>query len=243
MSPKIALIDIETAPILGYVWTMFEANVIHVVQPTYMLCFAVKWLGQKKTKTYALCDYPGYAKDKENDKALVTDLWRILDQADIVCAHNGDSFDIKKTNSRFAVHGLLPPSDYKTIDTLKFARRSFKFDSNKLDNIGRYLQVGRKMPHTGKDLWLGCMAGNPKSWKTMRRYNAQDVNLLEQVYIKLRPWAQSHPSLTVYDGRRGCPRCLSPRMQRRGVRVQKTRKYERFQCQDCGSWDTGAIIK
>lgn len=243
MSPKIALIDIETAPINGLTWTMFEANVLHVIQPTYMLCFAVKWLGQKKTKTYALCDYPEFAIDKTNDKPLVQDIWNILDQADIVIAHNGDSFDIKKINARMIVHGLKPPSPFKTVDTLKFARRTFKFDSNKLDNIGRYLQVGRKIPHTGMALWLGCMNGDAKSWKVMRRYNAQDVDLLESVYLKLRPWAENHPKLTAYDGRSGCPKCLSPRMQRRGVRVQKTRKYERFQCQDCGSWDTGAIVK
>jgi hypothetical protein len=48
--------------------------------------------------------------------------------------------------------------------------------------LGHFLGIGRKLNHTGKALWLGCMSGDPKSWKKMRRYNQQDVRLLEAVY-------------------------------------------------------------
>ena len=40
-------------------------------------------------------------------------------EAHIVVAHNGQAFDIKKINSRLAVHGFDPPSQYKIIDTLE----------------------------------------------------------------------------------------------------------------------------
>jgi uncharacterized protein YprB with RNaseH-like and TPR domain len=241
--PRIAFIDVETAPIDALVWTMFEANVIHVNEPTYLLCYAIKWVGQSRVTTRALCDYPGYARNKKSDKALLADLWADLDGADILVAHNGDSFDFKKINARLLVHGYKPPSPFKTVDTLKIARRHFKFDSNKLDNIGRYLQVGRKLPHTGKDLWLGCMRGDAKSWRTMRRYNAQDVHLLERVYEKLKPWASNHPALTTYTERPGCPVCSSTHTQQRGFNVAKTRKTPRLHCQDCGHWFTGSVKK
>lgn len=241
--PRIALFDIETAPIKGFTWEMFDTNVMHVEEPTYLLCYAWKWLDESKVHTKALCDYPGYEQNKTSDKALAADLWKVMDDADIIVGHNGDAFDIKKANARFIVHGLKPPSTYKTVDTLKIARRNFKFDSNKLDNIGRYLQVGRKMPHTGKDLWLGCMSGDRKSWATMKKYNAQDVRLLERVYLKLRGWAANHPNLNAYTEADGCPTCQSANIQRRGVQVSKTRKSQRFQCLDCGTWFSGDIIK
>lgn len=243
VAPRCCFIDIETAPILGYTWQLYDANVIHVVEPTYILCYAIKWMGQKQIKTRALCDYPGYAKRKTYDGGLVADLRADLDRADIVIAHNGDAFDIKKINSRIAVHRLPPPSPFKTVDTLKVSRRNFKFDSNKLDNIGRYLEVGRKMPHTGKDLWLGCMNGDAKSWRIMRRYNAQDIVLLENVYEQIKPWDKSHPSLTVYDDKPGCPTCRSPDVQRRGFNVAKTRKSYRMHCQGCGAWFSEPIKK
>ncbi len=242
-APKVAFIDIETAPITALVWNMFDTNVIHVIEPTYILSYAIKWRGEKKITTRALCDYRGYAKRKSYDGALVKDLWKDLDQADIIIAHNGNRFDIPKINSRLIVHGHRPPSPFKTIDTLIIARRCFKFDSNKLDNIGRYLEVGSKLSHTGKELWVGCMEGDPKSWRIMKRYNAQDIVLLESVYEEIKPWDKSHPNLAIYDDTPGCPTCRSSNVQNRGFNVAKTRKTQRLHCRDCGAWFAGKTIK
>lgn len=236
-SPKLLFIDIETAPLLMTSWSMRApyAGSVWIERDTHLLCFAARWGHQKRTSTYALPDYPGYKKDKYSDKALCGELFRLLDEADIVVAHNGDAFDIKKINSRLIVNGFLPPSPYRTIDTLKFARK-FKFDSNKLDNLGRYLGEGRKIPNTGAALWRGCVEGDEKSWRIMRRYNAQDVKLLVDVYDRIKPWIPNHPNLTVYSGKSGCPTCQSENTQRRGWNVSQTKKTPRFQCQDCGSW-------
>jgi hypothetical protein len=244
--PKVLFVDIETAPIVMASWSMRPpyAGAVYVLRDTYIISFAARWQGQKTTKTYALPDYPLYKKDRHSDKALCRDLYKVLDQADIVVAHNGDAFDIKKVNSRLIVNGFSPPSPYKTVDTLKFARRSFKFDSNKLDNIGRYLNVGRKIPNAGAALWRGCCEdGDPKSWRIMRRYNAQDVNLLVDVYDELKPWANNHPNLRLYDGRPGCPKCGSEDVRRRGFNVSKARKTERLQCSGCGGWFEGKSMK
>lgn len=237
-SPRVALIDIETAPIIMAAWTTYEANAVWVERDTFILSFAVKWADEKRVRTYALPDYARYGTRKHCDKAICADLFRVLDAADIVIAHNGDAFDIKKINSRLAVNGFSPPSPYKTIDTLKIARRVFKFDSNKLDNLGRYLEVGRKIPNTGATLWRGCVNGDAKSWRIMRRYNAQDVHLLQRVYDKISAWAPNHPDLTLYTDKPGCPVCSSTHIQQRGFNVAKTRKTPRLHCQDCGHWFT-----
>lgn len=226
-------------------WTVWEANAVWVERDTYIMTFAAKWGHEKKTKTYALPDYPAYRRDKYNDKHLCHDLFAMLDKADIVVAHNGDAFDIKKINSRLIVNGLKPPSPFKTIDTLKLARRVFKFDSNKLDNLGRYLGEGRKIPNTGAALWRGCVNGDPKAWKTMRRYNAQDVDLLVRVYERLKAWAPNHPDLRMWSERpiHSCPTCQTGRLQRRGYNVSKAGKRERFVCLSCGAWDSGKLIR
>lgn len=223
-------------------WTLFEANAVWVERDTYIMCFAARWGDQKRTKTFALPDYVRYRRDKHDDKDLCKELFKALDQADIVVAHNGDAFDIKKINSRLAVHGFNPPSPFKTVDTLKLARRVFKFDSNKLDNLGRYLGEGRKIPNTGAALWRGCAAGDEASWRTMRKYNAQDVDLLVNVYDRLKGWSPNHPDRRLYKNNPGCPTCESTNVQRRGFNFAKTRKSERFQCRDCGAWFSGKII-
>jgi uncharacterized protein YprB with RNaseH-like and TPR domain len=243
-APRVCFIDIETAPIKGYAWGMFETNLVHVIEPTYILCYAIKWQGEKKITTRALPDYPGYAKNKKSDKALCGDLWKDLSEASVIIAHNGDSFDLKKIKSRLLVNGYPPPSPFKTIDTLKISRREFKFDSNKLDNIGRYTKLGGKLPHTGMDMWIGCMdRDDPKSWRMMKRYNAHDIVLLEGVYEQIKGWDKSHPNLAAYDDKPGCPVCRSDNVQARGTNVAKTRKTQRLHCQDCGHWFSGGTVK
>lgn len=242
--PNILFIDIETAPIIMASWSMRPpyASAVWTERDTYIMSFAARWKGGKKTRTWALPDYPGYKRNKHCDKAICGTLYAMLDEADIVVAHNGDAFDIKKINSRLAVNGFKPPSPFKTIDTLKISRRMFKFDSHKLDNIGRYLGEGRKIPNTGAALWRGCVDGDPKSWATMRRYNAQDVDLLVRVYERLKAWSPNHPNLNLYSHDIGCPTCQSTNVQRRGVAVKANSRKQRFQCQDCSAWFSGAKV-
>jgi uncharacterized protein YprB with RNaseH-like and TPR domain len=241
--PRTAFLDIETAPLLIAAWGMFEQNAVWVERDTYILAFSVWWSDEQKVRTYALPDYPGYKRNKHDDKHLARDLWKILNEADLICAHNGDQFDLKKINSRLAVHGFTPPAPYKSIDTLKMARRHFKFDSNKLDNLARYLGIGRKLPNTGAALWRGCINDDdPKSWRIMKRYCGHDTWLLRGVYEKLKCWSPTHPDLRPYAEVDGCPTCMSVNIQRRGVSVAKSRKYQRFQCNGCGSWFSGKSV-
>lgn len=242
MASKIVFLDIETAPSLGYVWGKWKQNVIDFEKNWYILSFAYKWLGENEVHTFGLIDYPSYKIDKEDDRSLVADLWKILDEADIVIAHNGDDFDLPKTNTRFITHGMKPPSPYRTVDTLKIARRVFKFDSNKLDELGRYLGVGRKLPHTGFHLWHGCMTGVPESWKLMKEYNGQDVILLEQVYFLMRPWAVNHPQVNQEGATKNCPKCGSNRVHSRGWSYTALRKKQRYQCQECQGWFAGPAV-
>ncbi|MEK7111947.1 MAG: ribonuclease H-like domain-containing protein [Patescibacteria group bacterium] len=240
MTPKILLFDIETSPLLAYVWGMYEQNVIKVVRPWYFLCFAYKWLGEGSTKVIALPDFKLYSKAKYDDYEVVKKLRELLDQADIVIAHNGDKFDIKKFNTRCLEQGIDLPSPFRTIDTLKVARSRFSFTSNKLDSLGEALDVGRKVKTGGFELWDGCINGDERSWRLMKKYNKQDVDLLEKVYLKLRPTMLNHPNVSVYndDINLACPNCGLSDYQKRGYRQTNSYWYNRYQC-TCGAWFNG----
>lgn len=236
--PKILLFDIETAPNLGYVWGKYDQNVIDYKNEWYMLCYAAKWLDKKKIMTSKLTDFPSrFKKNKEDDLGVVKELWKLLDEADIVIAHNGVAFDVKKTYARFIYHGLPPPSPFKQIDTIKEARKYFKFNSNRLDDLGAYLGVGRKLEHEGFPLWLKCMQGKKYAWNKMIKYNKQDVLLLERVYEKFKPYITNHPNLGLYKQQDfSCPNCGSKHLQKRGFNRTKVNMYQRYQCQKCGAW-------
>lgn len=182
---KILLYDLETSPIISYNWGVWEQNAIEVIEDWQILCFAYKWLGEKKTYVIGQDDFEDYEAGVNNDKNVVKELWGLFNQADITVAHNGISFDEKKSNARFIQNGLIPPEPHKAYDTLRVARKNFGFTSNKLNDLGKYLDVGKKAETGGFETWKQCIAGDPKAWKKMKKYNVQDVKLLEQVYLKM----------------------------------------------------------
>lgn len=237
---KILFLDIETSPNIGFVWGKYEQDVIEYVQEWYLLCASWKWLGDRKIYASAQIDSSGYKKDRTNDKNVLAKLWKVLDEADVVIVHNGAQFDIPKINARFITHGMTPPSPYKVIDTVKVARSKFKFNSNKLNDLSQSLNIGRKVETGGFQLWIDCMAGDKKAWARMVRYNKQDVSLLEEVYLKFRPWITNHPNLNLLsDTVFNCPNCHSDALQSRGFSITTTSKKRRYQCQDCGVWCHG----
>ena len=239
---KILLFDIETSPLISYTWGLWEQNVIDVKQEWFIMSVAWKWLGEKTTHVEALPDLDLYKKDRTNDLGLIIKLHELFDEADIIIGHNGDQFDIKKVQSRFLYHKMKPVSPFKTIDTLKIARKYFKFDSNKLNYLSKVLGIGQKVKTGGFDLWLDCLSGDKKAWSLMKTYNKQDVVLLEKVYLKLRPWMTSGTKINI--NKYECQSCGSSKIQRRGPSVCGGGIIrQRLQCQECGKWSLGELIK
>src|ERR1700676_1733367 len=131
--PKILVIDIETSPIISYTWGLFDQNVglNQVVQDWNILSYAAKFLDNKKVYYNDLSK----SKDLHNDKILVQDLWKLLDEADIVIGQNSVAFDIKKIKARMLIHDMKPPSSFKQIDTMLISKKHFNFTSNKLEYL------------------------------------------------------------------------------------------------------------
>lgn len=118
---------------------MFDTNILKVLEPSKIISVAWKELEVDNLTVKCVADYKGYKKGELDDEKLVREVWEILDRADVVIAHHGDAFDIKKLCTRFVFYGLSAPSAYKSVDTKKVASKYFKFESNSLNNLGVYL--------------------------------------------------------------------------------------------------------
>jgi len=236
--PRILLFDIETFANLGWVWGKYEQNVIRFKDHWFIISFAYKWVDENKIYSYSLPSFSLYKKEPKNDRELCRKLWELFNEADIVVAHNGRAFDVKKSMARFIQHEFKPPAPFKVVDTKLVAKRYFKFDSNRLDDLGQYLGLGEKIKHEGFTMWLDCVERkNMKAWKKMTLYNRQDIILLSKIYLKMRPWTDNHPnSNTIMGTTSNCPVCSSEKTQRRGFAVNRVTRFQKFQCQDCGSW-------
>jgi len=234
--PKVLVYDIETAPISAYVWSIWQDNagVQGVVSDWFSLSWSAKWLFDSRIMSNVLT--PNEALE-EDDGRIMRELWMLIDEADILIGHNIDKFDVKKMNTRFIIHGLLPPSPYQTIDTLKAAKRSFAFSSNKLDYVNQLLGISRKMKNDGFDLWKRCLRGDGGALKTMDEYCRRDVGITEETYVTLRPWIKSHPNMGLYVDADGpvCPACQGEDLHVIGKYRTMVSEYDAFRCAECGS--------
>lgn len=163
-------------------------------------------------------------------------LWKLLDEADIVITHNGKRFDIPKINSRFLIHSLPPPSPYKQIDTKEVSSKQFGFSSNKLDALAIYFGYNRKLD-TDFSLWEKCLKGDKESLDYMLVYNKQDVVVLENVYLKLRPYIKGHPNFGIYYDIEAnqCGHCGSTSLIATGSYYTNVSKFSTYRCSECGS--------
>lgn len=229
---KILALDIETAPNTVHVWGLWKQNVAinQILETGRVMCFAARWLGAKKNAITFLSEYE---TDRPDMLLAARDL---LTEADAVLTFNGESFDLPTLNKEFLEYNLAPPAPYASIDLLRVAKRRFRFVSNKMDHLAGELDITRKLSHSGHKLWIDCMNGDERAWRTMKQYNIQDVRVLEELYHKMLPWIDTHPNRGLHREGARCPNCGSTRVHSRGVQRNKTLAYQRYQCQDCGAW-------
>jgi uncharacterized protein YprB with RNaseH-like and TPR domain len=239
--PRVLFLDIETAPILAHVWRVWQENVgLNQIEKDWsILSFAAKWRGDKKVIYHDVSKQKTY----DNDHSLLQTLWKLLNEADIVVAHNGLKFDKKRINARFAMNGMPPPAPFKMIDTLAIAKKYFAFTSNRLEYLSDKLNKKyKKQSHeefAGFALWSECLKGNKKAWAAMRKYNEYDVLALEELFEGLAAWADGDhmPNFSLYtEGTEHVCRCGSSDLQKRGFHFTAKGKFQRYQCTSCGAW-------
>jgi hypothetical protein len=240
-TPKILLLDLETAPILGYVWQLFDQNVAlnQIHSDWYILSWSAKWLGSSESEVmYA--DQRN-AKNIEDDSVILRDLWKLVDEASIIITQNGKKFDEKKMNARFILNGFKPTSSFRHVDTLQLAKARFGFTSNKLEYMtGKLCTKYKKLDHddfSGFKLWSECLKGNIKAFDSMKKYNMYDVLSLEELYLKLRPWDKKSPNLNVYNeySEENFCDCGSVEFKKNGFIYSNTGKFQRYTCLKCGA--------
>jgi hypothetical protein len=231
---KLLFYDIETAPLLGWFWQLKQDYISPdmVESDWFMLCWSAKWSDNPEVISKVVT--PAEAK-QENDKRIVEGLADLIRQADITVAHNGNGFDAKMLNTRLVYHNLQPIGQTQTIDTLTVARSTFRFTSNKLDYLARFLGYEGKH-QTTFNLWRDSVRGSKKALDQMVAYNRNDVILLEEVFHRLKPHAKSLPRLVdaVSYLQEVCPTCGSSKHVKDGFYRSKAATFPRFRCHSCG---------
>lgn len=246
---KILCFDLEVSPNLGWFYGQYDTTPLKIEQPPVLLAMAWKWLGDKgKPQGNIISDFRQISNF--DDYGIVHKLWELLDEANIVVAHNGRRFDEKVANAFFLRHNMKPPRPYQSFDTLQTARRYFKFDNNKLDYLGKLLIGEGKTNTTYRDCWDKMLNGSNQEQKKygrlMDKYCRKDVEVLEKIYYKILPWANNHPNVALAAGVDFiCPRCGNDAdfkikaYRRTGVQVNAIQ----YECLHCHGYVTRPLTK
>jgi hypothetical protein len=156
-----------------------------LVHEWYMISWAASYVGSDNVWAQIVTPEKARAWD---DSEIVQRLWDLMNATEIIAGHNVDGFDIKKINTRFMKHKLPPIVGKKTIDTLKICRSKLAMESNKLDEIEKWIGVQSK-DHIDNNDWLLALQGDKKTLDKILHYNKGDVTSGKQVLEWLMPLA------------------------------------------------------
>ena len=229
---KILVFDLETSPIKGAVWGLWNNNIglNQIFDDWYLLSFCAKWADSGDVIYKDKRD----SFDTEDDTELLAELWKLLDEADYIIGHNIKKFDVRKLNARFILNGFPKPSTYRIIDTLQMAKATFAFTSNKLEYLTDKLCKSHKKSTHGKfagfSLWSECLKGNLEAWQEMEQYNILDVLSNQELYEILAPWDSRLPNLDVHTSSEE----LSDEWEHIGYHYTNLGKYDKYRSKVTG---------
>lgn len=175
--------DIEVSPNVVLSWNVgYDLDIPHdnILQERAIICICYKWEGEDKISSLQW--------NNGDDRDMLLKFAKVIDSADEVVTQNGDAFDIKWLRTRCLHHRIPVSPKFNSIDTLKLAKSAFRFNSNKLDYMGKFLGIGGKIK-TDPDMWKNILVHNDKRALTdMVTYCKMDVQRLEEVYKELQSY-------------------------------------------------------
>lgn len=237
MSPKILVIDIETAAATVETFGIYKQNIgiSQIIEPVRVICFAAKWVGDKNIMFHA--------EWQNSHEDMISAAYELINEADFVVGWNSKSFDMRHLKAEFLKYGYKPPAPYRDIDLMLIARKNFRLMSNKLNWYAQQLGVGAKVENGGYALWSALSRPSSdkelvKARKLMEKYNRGDVEITEKLFEKMRPWIDGvNVGLYVDSDKPVCVNCGSEHLQRRGWAYTTAGRYRRYECQGCGRWN------
>lgn len=238
--PRVLIFDTETAAATALTFGRFKVNLSQdniLDNGGWLLCACWRWLGEKEVHRIWLTPKEVANKD---DSRLVAQLFELYEEADAVIAHNSQGFDHKVVQTRAIINGFPPLPQVKVLDTLLLVKKYLKLPSNRLDAIGEFFNLGRKISTGGISLWRKVQEGDVKAMEDMVTYCAQDVDLLYEVYLRTRQLGRAgsdfNAALYYDDDKVRCRVCGSDDVEYTGRTTETSlNKFEEVRCNDCGA--------
>lgn len=173
---KVGLFDLET--------TALNAD------DGILLCMCAKPYGasRKSLVTIRADQYQAWKTDKLNQKTMVSDIMGVLDDFDILVAHNGQYFDKAMMNTYCLKYGLKPNLRLKKfIDPMWLAKKHLRLHRNSQHSLIKFLGLQTQKTHVDFEHWLrAALNGDKKSMDYIVEHCRLDIFSMEEMYDAVR---------------------------------------------------------
>jgi uncharacterized protein YprB with RNaseH-like and TPR domain len=235
--PLVMFFDIETTPLLVYVWRLGKQYVrqhqLAEQSSRYgIICISYAFNDGKSARTI---DW-GF-KEQDSGK-VIREFDKIVKMADVAIGKNSDKFDIKYINTQRVLNNLPPLPEWAkyTDDLEKQIRKHFAFPSASLDYISKQFGLGGKVKMEMQD-WIDILeCKNKKSFDKMCAYNRKDVEDTRALWNKFQPHIKPKLNLSAFYGDFRCANCGSQDLRKDGIRYQGKTCYQTFFCKGHGGY-------
>lgn len=206
----------------------------HWTEMPRTICWSARWYNNPNPMF-------GAEWEKGGHQRMLSRIWELYDEADVVVGYNQINFDNKHLRGEWFEAGLQTPSPWKDVDLLKVVRRQFGWEFKSLDAVTKRLGAGGKRLHYDADMAYDAIAGDKEAQETLKEYNLGDIELTEWLYDRLRGWIPNHPQ--VGDFSHCCENCGGTNLElQESTYVAVMIDYELWRCADCGKYHKGAYV-
>lgn len=209
-----------------------------VITPPRIICYGARWYGEDEIMLRGEWERGGHRK-------LITDLWQLIEAADITVTHNGDRADLPWFRESLPQYGLKFPKPPKSVDTYKVMRQAFpSYHSKSMVETAKFLGVPLgKVGHWSRALADAAAAKDPDAIAELMEYQAGDVILQGAVYDALRGYIPNHPHITTDGDTKVCNQCGSLDLKPNGDALAVVQLRAAYRCRNCGANVSAGHIK
>lgn len=244
--PKILFWDIETSPLLAYVWRLGKQSInfkqLHKSANIYnIICITYCYNDGKPAKALSW-DY-----DTQDSSEMIKNFDKLVKGADITIGQNSDRFDVKHLNTQRLLSGGTPMPDWAdcTDDLLKQTRKYFYFPSYSLGYLSKLFGLGGKVDMVFQD-WIDIVERNgkagEKAFKKMIKYGKKDVEDTRAVWLKVVKHCKPKFNMATFLQEHVCVGCGSKNIVKNGTRIKGKTVYQTWFCKGHGGYGGRSVI-
>lgn len=228
--PKVLYFDLENSLMQAYTFNIWNTNIggNRINKHSHLL--SNSWAFDDE-EVQGIRLTPEQVKNSD-DLLVVVDMIKAIEQADILVSYNGISFDKRVLNTRALYHGLPPIRWGKHYDVMREIKKNFKFPSNSMDNVSKYLGIEGKNTSNHRMLWERCFEwwhhdSCEEALNQMLVYGKQDIVVLRNLHKRIMGWDKSGVNVGMIT---------------KDINGVNTKDNHELLCSHCGSSDVDKLL-